>query len=598
MHSAQNKDVEVKKEEKEEKEERKKNEVMFYFDNEKIVLCLDIDQANTDDKFSKEPQEVLGGLPKDEKESKADLNNLSHSQAEVITYSKAARQILVFAVPFTIAQSIRASCDFVTLKMLANIDADHLAASSLISSSQTFLSTVTSSALFSLGILIPREVSAQNERKIGKLLQQGCLVGLVFSIPSIIIAEFMGDILIALDQPSVAAQIAQDFFRLGVFNLPLATLITVAQQASQGVSNPLPTLVSYVSMTSLTIGLSSALIPLYGAKGLGAAYSISSSATLIGLMAHLCWKKSRSFELFTTDFADRKAIFYEIIKEGVPVVLLLGSEVLGLFGITLLVGSFGQEYLSALQLVNPYILLAILPLLVMSHVTGIEVAKTSKAGKFVDAKRLGDMSILIGLGYAAVVATLFYSIPRTFSSVYIDVNDPANEDILSIAKPVFIISGTGLFLDSVRLVSGGALRGILDKRTSIGSSLFAVCSGGLLLGYIMAYPLGQDINGVFIARNIGLTLGGMAVACRWYFRSSHAVTHNNCEAGANIGFGKMLSNYSGQFFSKLRPCFGKRVIQNGIYSSQNYFKMFCNKSKPTTPAQQAPSLTKGIQLVE
>jgi Na+-driven multidrug efflux pump len=121
-----------------------------------------------------------------------------------------------------------------------------------------------------------------------------------------------------------------------------------------------------------------------------------------------------------------------------------------------------------------------------------------------------------------VASTAFCFTPRLLSMPFINVDDPQNAQILELVGPLFIVQGTGLVADAIRNNCEGALCGFSDTKAPM---LTAGLSMAIFLGagYILGFPAKLDINGIFIARIVGIATAASLLMERWLYRSARAI---------------------------------------------------------------------------
>jgi MATE family multidrug resistance protein len=218
------------------------------------------------------------------------------------------------------------------------------------------------------------------------------------------------------------------------------------------------------------------------------------------LFTRLVWRYTRKFSI--------------LLGVGAPAGFAFAFEV-GLFSsMTWLISSFGDLALGGGQIVMSYTSFLFTPMMAMSAVTAIVVAKAmSKEGVEGVRKRI-RVIILIGLSYVSmcfIITQLFHNqIPYIYSS---------NEQVVALAASILLISSCYQLPDMLQTVFTGALRGFRDTRSSMiafGVSLFGLSIPlGFWLSHYSPWSETLSLRGFYIGLGAGLTLLSVILVLRF-----------------------------------------------------------------------------------
>jgi MATE family multidrug resistance protein len=106
-----------------------------------------------------------------------------------------SKKVIQLSLPMAITQLNTMGSGFLCMTMLATLGHDVLAASALIFSISMAVLIVSVSLLFSLSIIIGHRFGERDYLKIGSLWQQGWLLSLIMSIPTLLIYWYIYPIL-------------------------------------------------------------------------------------------------------------------------------------------------------------------------------------------------------------------------------------------------------------------------------------------------------------------------------------------------------------------------------------------------------------------
>jgi MATE family multidrug resistance protein len=130
----------------------------------------------------------------------------------------------------------------------------------------------------------------------------------------------------------------------------------------------------------------------------------------------------------------------------------------------------------------------------------------------------------VGIGIAAlfmaIMGILFWTIPGTIVSLYIDPANPANASVVSLAKALLGVAAMFQLVDGIQVTAAGALRGLKDTRVPLLIGILAYWAIGLPCGYTLGLVLGFDGVGLWWGFAIGLAVA--AGVLTWRFSTAQA----------------------------------------------------------------------------
>jgi len=133
--------------------------------------------------------------------------------------SEYTKRVIQLSLPMALTQLITMGSGFLCMTMLAKLGHDVLAASALIFSISMAVLIIAVSLLFSLSILIGHSFGERNYSNIGSLLQQGWLVSLIISVPTLLIYWYIYPILLFFGQDQIIAKIVEEFFHANIWRV-------------------------------------------------------------------------------------------------------------------------------------------------------------------------------------------------------------------------------------------------------------------------------------------------------------------------------------------------------------------------------------------
>ena len=163
----------------------------------------------------------------------------------------------------------------------------------------------------------------------------------------------------------------------------------------------------------------------------------------------------------------KPSIILELLKTGIPIGIFMALE-LGLFTVvTYLMGALGTEALAAHQVVFQTIMVTFMIPLGMSFATTARVGQWLGRKDRLGVKRAGYVSIGIGSIVMFFLAVVMFAFPHAIVGIYLNLDDPANAEIINLAVPILRIASLSQILDAVQKIAYGALQGIQDIRIPV-----------------------------------------------------------------------------------------------------------------------------------
>ena len=341
------------------------------------------------------------------------------------------------------------------------------------------------------------------------LLQHAFLLNLSLGVLFFLLMVACYPLLPYMGQETLVVDAAGPFLVIiGSSIIPLMVFQTFRQYA-EGLSNTfLPMIVSVIA-NLVNVGLNWVLIfgkmgaPALGLNGAGYATLISRI-----LMAAAMWVIIRNISLFKKyDWSTIK----RMLKLGIPSGLQYVFEV-GAFAVsTIMMGWISAEAMAAHQIA--------LNLSAISYMaaTGIAAAATVRVGNQLGLKdksnlRLAGITsvglVTVFMSFAAAVFILFN---HELVSLYIK-----EADVQSLAANLLLIAAAFQISDGIQAVGLGMLRGLTDVKVPTIVTFIAYWLIAIPLGYVLAFKIGWQAQGIWIALLTGLSIAAAMHMFRFF----------------------------------------------------------------------------------
>jgi MATE family multidrug resistance protein len=208
-----------------------------------------------------------------------------------------------------------------------------------------------------------------------------------------------------------------------------------------------------------------------------------------------------------------------ILRLGVPMGVLRGMEI-GVFVTTgILMGVLGADALGAHQLVFNVAGLCFMVPLGLGQAASVRVAFQLGFGAPAAACRAAFVAVALGATFMMAAAILLLIAPRTITSAYVDLADPANAGLVAIAVQLFVIAALFQVFDGVQVIAVGALRGYRDTAVPMLIAAIGYWAIGFVSSWLLAFPLGLGAIGLWSGLALGLAVVAVALTLRLHFRA-------------------------------------------------------------------------------
>ncbi len=252
--------------------------------------------------------------------------------------------------------------------------------------------------------------------------------------------------------------------------------------------------------------------PELGIVGVGVATSISQTLLCTVMIAYIYKDKIfAEMHAIPLDFSDKWTHILDFCKLSLPVGFQIWIEFLAYAVAATVVGQMGKYPLAAHQVAINLATSSFMILLAVGSAGSIRVGQAVGTG---DARRgslSGFVSILVALFVIVISATVFFAMPRTLISWF--VND---EIVIQIAIPLLFIAAIFQFFDAVQCVSVALLRGLEDTQTPFIISIVAYWLFGMPVGYYLAFAKNWGVTGVWVGFLLALATQAIWFSLRFF----------------------------------------------------------------------------------
>lgn len=440
-----------------------------------------------------------------------------------LTVRTEIKQLLGLTIPLASAQVAVAATGFVDTVMMGWLGQETLAAGGLAATTFTTLIITTSGIVVGISPLISEAFGANNRVRIQQLTRQGLWLSLIVALPVMLLLGQMDIIMQYLGQSAEVATIANQYLDVMVWAffpaLTFAMLKSVVSSLSQ--ARPITIIVVvgtlFNAVGNYILGFGKLGFPQMGLAGIAWASTLAQWGMLLFLIIYIGRDKQlRTYQVFNKLLQFEPKIIQELIWIGLPISISFAFEV-GMFSVTtFLMGILGTQVLAAHQIVFQTIAIIFMVPLGMSFATTIRVGRWNGKQDYNGIQRAAYVSMSLAAIFMTVMAVIILIFPKQLISLYIDVGNPKNTEVVFLATAMFRVAALSQILDGVQATAAGALRGLKDTRIPMLLSFLSFWGIGLAIGYLLGFHLGLGGVGLWLGQLTGVAVS--AGAFLWRFR--------------------------------------------------------------------------------
>ncbi|MDZ4700910.1 MAG: MATE family efflux transporter [Rhodothermales bacterium] len=449
------------------------------------------------------------------------------------------KETLALALPVVGSQLGLMSMGFVDTVMVGRLGPEALAAVALGSTLYFFMAIVCMGVVFAVGPMVSQAYGARDYEVIGRSVRQGLWMGVVLAVPSIFLLRNANLVFEWMGHEPATATLATAYLRAIVWGFVPFLWFAALRGFVEGVSRPFP--VTVITLMGLGLNIVANYVLMYGKLGfpalgvVGAGYA---SATVFwvmcGVLAMLARRHPtlKPFAVFTKLRKPDREYFGKLFRIGWPIGALHGVEA-GLFAITaLLIGVIGTTDLAAHQVAIQFAAFTFMVPLGIGIATSVRVGQAVGRGDPVGTRWAGYVGIALAIGFMGCAAILLWAAPEAVVALYLDVDDPANTEVVALAVRLLGFAALFQVFDGAQVSAAGALRGLKDTRGPMVIGILSYWGIGLSTGCLLGFGFDRGAVGLWTGLVLGLVFASVALIWRFAFASRRASNRMVEEASA------------------------------------------------------------------
>lgn len=406
-----------------------------------------------------------------------------------------------------------------------------LAAVSLVANLLSDFILICTGIVSIVGVLVGHAYGANNHRAIGQSVCQGLWVAAALSLLGMVLFQYLQPLLTLSGQDQAVIQGAEAYLNSAIWSLLPILGFAVLRSFVTALLHPAPIILITIAAAGLNLTLNCVLgfgllgFPALGVEGIGYSTSLVSWMMMISLLVYIVRSQPlRPYPIFQGLGKLKLSVCGQIFKIGLPVAGMIILET-GMFSaISILMGRLSAEDLAANQIVLTVVDTVTVIAFAIGEAATIRVAQGRGMGNPRLPYQTSCMALVLGGLLMMGMASLMWSMPQTIVSLFLDVHDPANHQVLKLATNLLGIAAIFQIFDGTQAITTRILKGFQDTVVSMWIGTIGYWFIAVTGGYILGFQLKMGGAGLWWGLAGGLAITAILLLWRFYTRSVRNIT--------------------------------------------------------------------------
>ncbi len=443
------------------------------------------------------------------------------------------RAMLVLGWPMVLTNLAQVAMTATDVMMIGRLGPDALAAGAL--GSNLYFAPL----IFGLGLMLATSPMIASElgrrrhsvRDIRRTVRQGLWLAVLAALPIWLFLWNAKAVLIATGQdPALAAQAGTYVRWLQWAVLPFYGYVVLRSFIS-GLERPgwalaiMAFAVAFNGFANWCLIFGRLGFPAMGIAGSGLSTTLSSILMLVGLAAVLVTERRfRRYRIFGRFWRPDWPRFRALVRLGAPIAGILAFEVTIFNAAALLMGLINAASLAAHAVAIQIASISFMIPLGINQAVTVRVGLAFGAGNLDGISRAGWTAFALGVGFMSLTALTMLVWPQLLISAFIDLDDPANAQVIALAVTFLSFAALFQIFDGAQAVAAGMLRGLHDTKVPMILAAIGYWGVGLPLGVVLAFHFGFAGSGIWMGLSTGLAVVSVLLLWRWLRRAELGLT--------------------------------------------------------------------------
>lgn len=431
-------------------------------------------------------------------------------------YGSNYRSLLRLAVPIIIGQLGGIITGLADTIMVGQYGTNELAASSFVNNVLNAFIIFGTGFSFALTPLVGENLARDKRYVVSAWLKNGIVANfflalLMMAVLTIIYfnvdkfgqpAELLGEV----EGVEGSKDLIRPYFLISMISVIFIMLANSFRQFVEGITDP--SISMWILISGNVLNIIGNYVLIYGKWGfpemglIGAGWSTLFSRIFMLIMFILVFMLRPSYKAYRKGFKRMWVLpnrLIRITKLGVPIALQQGLEAVTFSLTAIMVGWLGSaEDMAAHQVVIAISTISFTTYLGLGSATAIRTSFYKGAKDWVQVRKTTVAGIHLGLIVSTLTCLALFIFKDDISYIFSD-NDNVCKTVV-LLLPILMLYQ---FVDGAQIVLANALRGLSDVKSIMWISFVTNFLIAIPAGYILGFPFGMGIEGIWLAYPIG-----------------------------------------------------------------------------------------------
>lgn len=420
-------------------------------------------------------------------------------------YGKHYKSLLKLALPIIIGQLGGIITGLADTIMVGQHSTEELAAASFVNNVLNAFIIFGTGFSFALTPLVGENLARDKKFVVSAWLKNSIVANMLLSVVLVAVMILIYFNIGRMGQPEELIPLIKPYFMVSMISIVFVMVANSFRQFVEGITDPSVSM--WILLSGNLLNIIGNYILIYGKFGcpemglLGAGYSTLFSRIFMMAMFVLVFLFRPSYRIYRRGFLRMWVMpnrLMRLTKLGVPIALQQGLEAATFSLTAIMVGWLGSLELAAHQVVISISTVSFTIYLGLGSATAIRTSYFKGAGDWPQVRKITVSGVHLGIVVSFLTCLVLYLVRNQISFVFSD--DPQVSTIVVMLLPILMLYQ---FVDGAQIVLANALRGLSDVKPIMWISFITNFLIAIPAGYLLGFPLGMGISGVWLAYPIG-----------------------------------------------------------------------------------------------
>lgn len=431
-------------------------------------------------------------------------------------YGNNYKSLLKLAIPIIIGQLGGIITGLADTIMVGQHSTAELAASSFVNNVLNTFIIFGTGFSFALTPLVGENMARDKKYVVSAWLKNGIAANFLLSLVLLAILTVIYFNIGYLGQPEELLPLIRPYYIISMISVVFIMMANSFRQFVEGITNPSVSM--WILLAGNLLNIIGNYILIYGKFGcpemglIGAGYSTLFSRIFMFVMFVLVFLLRPSYKAYRKGFMRMWVLpnrLMRVTKLGIPIAFQQGLEAATFSLTAIMVGWLGSLELAAHQVVIAISTVSFTTYLGLGSATAIRTSFYKGSGDWGQVRKTTVAGVHLGMVVSLLTCIVLFVFRNDISFVFSD--DPKVSTIVVMLLPILMIYQ---FVDGAQIVLANALRGLSDVKSIMWISLITNFFLAIPAGYILGFPLGMGIRGIWLAYPIGFVFSVLLLGIR------------------------------------------------------------------------------------